>query len=283
MNGISVFLTAILILILNVPCYAGDSVKGARPEEVVIASVNGDAIYKTEAEHAFAAYMKTSGKSVLTDDEKQNIVKNMIRRKLILSIPEVQNYRKEQGVINQVREFENNLIIGRYLNSTIGAAIQISDEQLKEYYDKNLNQFVLPPMVEARHILLRNRDEAEKVLVLLKNGDDFSGLARQYSIDLPMAREGGSMGTIKKGKTLPALEQVLFTLEEGQYSDIVETDYGFHIIMIDKIHSTDYEAFENVKESIRRQLIRSKESEAFEKMARELEKNVSPVIYYDRL
>ncbi|WDN90311.1 hypothetical protein BuS5_03282 [Desulfosarcina sp. BuS5] len=60
-------------------------------------------------------------------------------------------------------------------------------------------------------------------------------LAKERSIDLPMALEGGQMGTIERGKSLPEIEDILFTLEPGKFSQIVTTRFGFHILRVDKI------------------------------------------------
>jgi peptidyl-prolyl cis-trans isomerase C len=117
----------------------------------------------------------------------------------------------------------------------------------------------------------------------LNEGGDFKDLARKYSIDLPGALEGGGMGIVEKGNILPQLEKVLFSLQEGEYSDIVKSKYGYHILRVDEFISLKYKPYEEVREEIIKIMIRQKESEAFDQMATELEKNYDIQIYEDRL
>lgn len=278
-NALPAMIRACLLALVLVAPQSAQALDG---ENVVVATVNGTNIYKNDADRAFNEYMQKAGKQTISAEEKEEIVHNMIRRQLILHLPEVQRYKQDETVMRQVREFENNLIVRRYLEKTVGRAKVVADGDLRTFYEANRSQFAIPPKVEARHILTRTRSQAEKVLALLKQGDDFSGLARQYSIDLPMALEGGGMGTIEKGKTLPALEHVLFTLQEGQHSDVVQTPFGYHVVTVDKLHPAGFRTFDEVKEQIRTMLTRRHEAEAFKNMALELEKQSDAKIYSER-
>ena len=121
------------------------------------------------------------------------------------------------------------------------------------------------------------------MLKKLQAGESFSELAKQYSIDLPMAFEGGSMGTIAKGKTLPQLEKALFVLNEGEFSDIVETQYGWHILTVDEKIEVQYIPYEKAKERIKVILKREKEARAYDSMTQQLEKEANITIYENRL
>jgi parvulin-like peptidyl-prolyl isomerase len=121
------------------------------------------------------------------------------------------------------------------------------------------------------------------VLDKLKNGGDFTELAKAHSIDLPMALEGGSMGIIEKGKSLPQLEQVLFVLDEGEYSDIVESRFGYHILRVDKIIPEKHRPYEEVREKIKVALQKEKEAQAYDDMVGVLEKDAKIEIYKNRL
>jgi parvulin-like peptidyl-prolyl isomerase len=195
---------------------------------------------------------------------------------------EVQTLRQDKQIVRQVREFEDKLVVARFLESRMGRAIEVSDGELKAYYQENLQKFYAPPKVKARHILLRNRQEAELVLSKLRKGCSFSLLAKEYSIDLPMALEGGSMGTIEKGKTLPELEKILFTLKGGEVSGIVETQYGFHIITLDETIPPGPMPFEEVKGQVKKALSQQKEAVAYKQMTAALEQNVEIKIFKER-
>jgi parvulin-like peptidyl-prolyl isomerase len=200
-----------------------------------------------------------------------------------LNLKEVSELRNDKIIIRNVREYENSQILKRYLETHIGPQVTVTEKETKDYYQKNLHQFSSPPKVKARHILLRSREDAEKVAALLKNGGDFKELAKQYSIDLPAALEGGTMGIIEKGKGSPDIEKALFTLDIGEISDIVKTRYGYHILTVDEIMTAEFKPFESVRDQIQKFLLRQKETAAFSAMTAKLEQQADIKIFEDRL
>lgn len=281
-----------LVILFTLLCFIlggalANAQSGTAPEgtvpDVVVAVVNGQQILKSQIDMSVAAFKQKTGKDQVNNDEMTELVKSAIRRHLILSLPQVQGYRSDPQIIAQLREYENHLIISKYLTQSVGPSLNISNQQIRDYYDKNRREFATNPKVEARHILLKNKSEAQQVLKLLKSGQDFSDLAKQYSIDLPMALEGGSMGIIEKGRTHPTLEKALFSLAEEEVSDIVETQFGYHIIIVDKIHPAGVTPFDAVHPQIQKALIRRNEARAFDQMTKDLEKNADVTIYHEIL
>lgn len=245
----------------------------AASEDEVVATVNGVHITKSQLDWAIMEYKNKSKKIKVTPNDKLELLKGLIRRNLILQQPAAEELRKDQTIVRQIKEMENQLVIAAYLDRQVGRHSTVKDEEMKEYYKKNLNKFATPPKVRASHILLRNKEEALLVMDKLRAGQEFGQLAKQYSIDLPMALKGGSMGIIAKGKTLPDLEKALFLLKEGQFSDIVETKFGYHILTVDEIMTDKYQSYDEAKGQIRKILMLQKEGKAFEEMVAKLEKN----------
>ena len=255
----------------------------AASNDVVVATINDTSILQSELDRVVMEYKRKTGKKEVTDQEKQGALKSLVTRKLILQQPPVQALKQDKDVIEQVREFERNIIIARFLKSQVGSRLTVTDEELEKFYKENLHRFSSPPKVKASHILVRTKKEAEQVKLRLGEGADFGQLAKEYSIDLPMALEGGSMGTIEKGKTLPVLEKTLFSLNVGERSDIVETTFGFHILTVDEVIPAGFKSFEEVKDELKAVLIRKKEAKAFDDMASKLEKNADIEIFTDRV
>lgn len=254
----------------------------AKAENRVLATVNGVQITESELNPLIEEFRQRSQKTVVKPDEKNQILKGMIRRTLILQQKEAADLRKEKKIVTQVKNYENGLVVAAFLERHVGQQLTVTEEEIKEYYQKNLQKFSSSPKVKARHILLRDRKEAEKVLAKLKKGEDFSQLAKEHSIDLPMALEGGPMGTIEKGRSLPELEKVLFVLKVGEISDIVETRYGFHILTVEEIITTQYKPLDEVRENIRKGLLQQKEAKAFDEMASKLEEKAKIEIFEDK-
>src|ERR1700730_6007345 len=121
--------------------------------------------------------------------------------------------------------------------------VQISDDVLKQQYQSNIRQYQVPNRVHVEHILFMTvgkpdaeveeiKKKAEDVLNQAKKGGKFEDLAKKYSEDPGSKEKGGDLGWIAQGQTVPEFEKTAFGLDKGQVSDLVKTQYGFHIIKV---------------------------------------------------
>src|SRR5206468_626449 len=140
----------------------------------------------------------------------------------------------------------SNLMVQKLLQGEVMSKIEIKPSDISAFYEKNPDKFQQPETVHAAHILVivpPGSDEKAKAalkakaveaLQAAKAGKDFGALARQYSQD-GSAQHGGDLGFFPRGQMVPAFEQAAFALKPGEVSDLVETQFGFHIIkMIEK-------------------------------------------------
>jgi peptidyl-prolyl cis-trans isomerase D len=148
----------------------------------------------------------------------------------------------------------------------IRQATKISDDQLKEQYQANIAQYQVPDRVHVEHILLMTvgktpaeveevRLKAEDLLKQVKKGGNFADLAKKYSEDPGSKDKGGDLGFIVKGQTVAEFEKAAFSLEKGQISDLIKTQYGFHIIKILEKETAHTKPFEEVRDALRAPLV----------------------------
>jgi len=128
----------------------------------------------------------------------------------------------------------------------IGDKVTIEESAVQSYYDEHLAEYQIPEQRSARHILFKaspedssevheaQRLKAEEVLALAKGGDDFSELARQHS-EGPSGPNGGALGTFSRGQMVKPFEDAVFSMQDGEISEIVKTDFGYHIILLEGI------------------------------------------------
>jgi peptidyl-prolyl cis-trans isomerase D len=146
---------------------------------------------------------------------------------------------------------------------------QVSDDELKAQYQQDIQQYQVPNRVHVDHILLMTvgktpaeveeiRQKAEDVLRQAKKGANFEDLAKKYSEDPGTKDKGGDLGWITQGQTVPEFEKVAFSLPKGSISELVKTQYGFHIIKILDKETAHTKTFDEVKDSIRSPLMLSK-------------------------
>lgn len=140
--------------------------------------------------------------------------------------------------------------------------IKISDDQLKVQYQNNIQQYQVPNRVHVEHILFMTvgktdaevdeiKKTAEDVLKQAKKGGKFEDLAKKYSEDPGSKDKGGDLGWITQGQTVPEFEKTAFGLDKGQISDLVKTQYGFHIIKVLDKETARTKTFDEVKDSLR--------------------------------
>lgn len=112
--------------------------------------------------------------------------------------------------------------------------IEITDEEIEAFFEENKESMDTPEQVEASHILIKDEKLAKEVAQKLKDGEDFAELAKEHSEDTGSAANGGELGFFPRGKMMPEFEEEAFSMKVDTISDLVKTDYGYHII-----HLTD--------------------------------------------
>ncbi len=146
--------------------------------------------------------------------------------------------------------------------------VQVSDDMLKLQYQANIQQYQVPNRVHVEHILFMTvgkpdaeveeiKKKAEDVLKQVKKGGKFEELAKKYSEDPGSKAKGGDLGWITQGQTVPEFEKTAFSLSPGQVSDLVKTQYGFHIIKVLEKEAAHTKPFDEVKDSLRAPLLLS--------------------------
>jgi peptidyl-prolyl cis-trans isomerase D len=146
--------------------------------------------------------------------------------------------------------------------------VQISDDMLKVQYQVNIQQYQVPNRVHVEHILFMTvgktdaeveevKKRAEDVLKQVKKGGKFEDLAKKYSEDPGSKDKGGDLRWITQGQTVPEFEKTAFSLSPGQVSDLVKTQYGFHIIKVLEKETAHTKTFDEVKDSLRAPLLLS--------------------------
>lgn len=134
----------------------------------------------------------------------------------------------------------------------------VPDAELRAVYAGSMDNFRMPERVKARHILIKTqgKSDAEKkqalqkaqdLLKQLKAGGDFSQLAQKNSDDTSNAPKGGDLGWFVRGQMVPEFDKAAFAMKPGELSDIVTTEFGYHIIKVDEKESARVKPFEEVK------------------------------------
>jgi peptidyl-prolyl cis-trans isomerase D len=156
----------------------------------------------------------------------------------------------------------------RYLKfapQTYLSQVAISDDEISEYYDEHLAEFQNPKTVEARHILIKvdpnagpddvaqAKERIESVLQKAQDGQDFAELAKQFS-EGPSKDNGGHLGTFRREAMVKPFSDKAFAMKAGEISDPVKTQFGWHIIKVEKVNEPTTTSLADAKDDIRQKL-----------------------------
>jgi peptidyl-prolyl cis-trans isomerase C len=184
--------------------------------------------------------------------------------------------------------FSEKDLVQVFLTTQIEPQVVVTAEEVAAYYDANPEEFDRPDMVRARHILIRltpnptaeEKKEARARAVAARqrvlDGEDFAVVATEVS-EGREASNGGDMGFFARDSMMPALTDVAFALEIGQISNIIETQFGFHILKVEEKRPASRMTFEEAKEPVRQFLIENRSREKLTSVLAELSETATIV------
>lgn len=184
----------------------------------------------------------------------------------------------------ELREYtRRDLLITNFVDATFVGKASVPETEIRAFYDKNPDKFTQRETVKASHILIgvdgnataeekkKALEKAEKLKKELAGGADFAELAKGNST-CPSSLQGGDLGSFGKGEMVPAFEKAAFALKPGEVSDIVETQFGYHIIKLAEKKPAAVVEYKEVKAKIEEYLKGQKVNEAIQKYLEETKK-----------
>lgn len=174
-----------------------------------------------------------------------------------------QEVRKGKQKSPRGREvMRDRLMIQRFMDLLL-SGVDVGDQEVLARFKERRELFVRPREVRVRQILVGTWEEAADLQRRIKKGEEFSRLARGHSLG-PEASSGGDLGYVRPGQVPPEIEEVVFTLDQGEVSEIVPSVYGFHILKVEDTKGPEELMFSEVQGEIRERLLAEKATNAFE-------------------
>jgi len=201
----------------------------------------------------------------VAEKNKKNLLDDMIVESLFLEDAVRKGLDKDEEIKDILVEARKKIIIAKFVKTEVDDKVRVSQDEIKAFYDEHKDEFKVPEMWRASHILVASEGEAKDVLVELSKGGNFEDIARAKSIDATSSR-GGDVGYFRKGQVVPEFENVCLGLNVGQTSAIVHTQFGYHIIKLTDKKSEALEPYESAGPKIENVLKLKKRNELFDKL-----------------
>lgn len=271
-----------LIIVGLLACNKSSTPALSTPDSI-LAKVNGTPITVDEFNKKWAQIPESARAAYSGPNGKKEFLGQLITRELLLQKARQMKLDQDKTVADRVESFKERLMLDTALHELVEKKIEVSDDDLKAYFNDHRDS--LPPIEEARasHILVKTESEARALLSRLHRGADFAALAKAHSMDFTTKDKGGDLGILRKGRILPELEKVVFKLKPGQVSDVVQTSYGYHIILVQSRRTHKPLSVDDVRPEIREQIVKEKETALFDSLVKKLRAESNVVISDSRL
>ncbi len=222
----------------------------------------------------------------VVDEESVDAAVNDIKSKNSLSDEQLEAMLSREGrsLSSYKDHIRDQIMVSKIARFELGNRVKVSDKSIIQYYNENQKEFWKDGKIRTRHILfiaergasdkIRNvkLQLAKKVLQELEDGKDFATLAMEYSEDIS-ASSGGDVGFVGRGKMVREFEDAVFKLKPGQISEIVETEYGYHIIKVEEVLPGKTLTLKETKDRIFQILSSQKQKQVYEDWIAELKKS----------
>jgi foldase protein PrsA len=209
----------------------------------------------------------------VTDKQFQDRMKQVIQQ--VGGQKKLDKLLKQQSVTQaQLEEQLKAQMLQDAVQQKVYAGIKVSQADIEKYFNNpaNKSQFNVPESIDARHILVKTKAEADKVRALLEadNTDaNWKKVAAQYSTDTGSKSNGGSLGNFPKGRMVKPFEDAAFALKVNEISQPVKSQFGYHVIEVTKKTPATKQTLEQAKTTIEQQLKYQKQSTAWESWLKE--------------
>jgi len=283
---LSVFFMLAFISAALVSCSkkGAETVKEAGPKSPVLAKVGAVEITQSDFDREIKTLPDYAQQMFEGKAGREKFLEELVKKEVLYQEAVKKGIEKNPDFMKKMEEFKKLTMVQELLEKEIMSRAKVSDQDVKDYYEKNKADFATTSQIKASHILVKTEEEAVKVLDRLKKGEKFEAIAKKESLDKQSAKNGGDIGYFSKGQVVPEFEKAAAGMKVGEVSSApVKTSYGYHIIKVTDRKTGPVIEFDRVKEIIAQRLSGEKQKEAFDSYVSELKKGQKIEIFKDAL
>jgi len=255
---------------------------GLTEKKDVLAKVGRKSITREDVQLRIASYPEQYREALSQEENMPRILEQIVNEESLILAAQKEGISTSEAFQTELEEQKRELIINRILDIKVNTVIQVTDQEVQQFFGKNESQFAELETRKARHILVEDEATAGKLLRQIRNGANFEKLAKNNSTD-PTAQNGGDLGFFRRGQLVKPFEDVAFKLKKGQVSNVVKTQYGYHIVKLEEINVRPTIQFEEVKDNIKNQLLSAKRKQASQTLLDKIKSDFKVKTYVEKL
>jgi len=231
-----------------------------------VARVNGEELPRGE----FETHLPDDYRRTLTASEKREYLNRWITTQLLYEAAMESGVGMTPEIDARLEQFKKGLVADQFVQNVISERAVVSEDEVKAYYDAHIDRYTRE--LRVSHILVNTMEDADEVRELLKK-NTFASVSRRRSIDRHTG-PGGDLGFLSKGNMIPEFEDVVFDMNIGEISDVIESELGYHFIKLtDAREARDKLDYEEVAEDISRVLLLEKRATVYDSLITKLRRD----------
>jgi peptidyl-prolyl cis-trans isomerase C len=237
---------------------AGESAAQEKPQERLVAKVNGKSITESDMQLAEAEIGNELG-SIPPEARRRVILEYIIENQLFADAAEAAKLGSGTAFEERMNYWRRRALREYYFEAELNKSV--SEADAKKFYDQQVGNAKAQEEVRARHILVESEDLAKQLHGRITKGEDFVALAKEHSKDPGSKDDGGDLGYFGKGQMVPVFEETAFGLKAGEVSTPVKSQFGWHIVKVEDRRARGAPPFDSIKERIIASMIHRKAQE----------------------
>jgi peptidyl-prolyl cis-trans isomerase C len=260
------------IAVTSLAAFAQQPAPAAKPQPKIAATINGEVLTVDDVNRMYANLNPRMRESYDQNGGKEAFVEQYLRKRLLVQEAIKNNFDKDPEVAALLRDAREAAMFDLYVRRVVASEI-IPESDMRAWYESHKEQYRVPEMMKARHIVgtpmaekvvfntskdnAKSEEEAKrKIENIMKTltPENFAEMAMRFSEDAS-APTGGDLGSFERGKMVKEFDDVAFATQPGHISPMFHTQFGWHVLLVESLQPAGYKPYEEVKHEIRERLL----------------------------
>lgn len=227
----------------------------------ILAKVGAVVITEADVNETIAA-LGQRGAGYNTPEGRKAVLDQLVAKNLFLAEAKKNFYEGDPKFKADLAKIKDEMLANFAIEKAL-SVVKVSEDEVKKFYDEHKSEFIAGESVEASHILVDNEEKAKVLLVNIKNGKVSFEDAAKANSSCPSKEKGGALGSFTRGQMVPEFENAAFSMNVGEISEPVKTQFGYHIIKVTNKTEAKEIPYEEIKPRLEQKVLADKQQAAY--------------------
>ncbi len=249
-------------------------------EKKVLATVGEKEITNFDVESILGGLDPYQAAHFNSEEGKKQILDDLVNQELLYIEAKENNLEQDEEFQNELKRVQENML-KQYAMNKVLTSVTLTEEEKEAFFEANKSRFVKPDTASAKHILVDSEETANDLLNKINAGEvSFEDAATQNS-SCPSKDAGGDLGTFERGQMVPEFDEAVFTMNKGEVTGPVKTQFGYHLIKLEDRNEGGQSEYADVKAEIEKALTYQKQSQAYTNKYSELKSKYNNLVKFN--